>query len=458
MKQIITEGRDRMLLEKWGPMLKAGDAIESDSAKLALAKVFENTYKEFKNHGLLVEAGMMPKDGKTVADGLGTVNIRKNGNRGVMSGELGYKKDGTNYGDFYMPNLIMPMLRRIFPTLIANELVGVQPLNAPLGYALAYRAKYGKTKYMDSSRENSITSDVEIGFGPVDTRWSGVQGQDYPPSALPGDWEGGAPSSDSGKIGPDYNSAWEAYVGKGATEKNYKQWTGAGADLGEASEYASFSQGTYPTVGFDLIKQAVEAKTRKLGAAWSPELAEDMSNMHGLDVEAEMINIISYELGAEIDRQIITEMVRAAITGGSVSVWSPAMADGLDQMGRLSTLLTQITIEANQIALKTRRGNANFVVTSPRVCALLEQLSLNKFVSIQNSKNIPSVPDSGVGAITKTCMINDGQQLLVRDAYAPGEYVLMGYKGSHPADSGIVYCPYIPVQLSKVLNPDTLTP
>ena len=180
--------------------------------------------------------------------------------------------------------------------------------------------------------------------------------------------------------------------------------------------------------------------------------------MHGLDVEAEMINIISYELGAEIDRQILTEMVRAAITGGSVSVWSPAMADGLDQMGRLSTLLTQITIEANQIALKTRRGNANFVVTSPRVCALLEQLSLNKFVSIQNSKNIPSVPDSGVGAITKAGMINDGQQLLVRDAYAPGEYVLMGYKGSHPADSGIVYCPYIPVQLSKVLNPDTLTP
>ena len=446
-----------MLLEKWGPMLKAGDAIESDSAKLALAKVFENTYKEFKNHGLLVEAGMMPKDGKTVADGLGTVNIRKNGNRGVMSGELGYKKDGSNYGDFYMPNLIMPMLRRIFPTLIANELVGVQPLNAPLGYALAYRAKYGNNGGLGDGK---MTNPGEIGFNPVDTRWTGttLTADTYPPSAIPGDWEGGAPSSDSGKIGPDYNSAWEAYVGKGATEANYKQWTGAGADLGQASEYASFSQGTYPTVGFDLIKQAVEAKTRKLGAAWSPELAEDMSNMHGLDVEAEMINIISYELGAEIDRQIVTEMVRAAITGGSVSVWSPAMADGLDQMGRLSTLLTQITIEANQIALKTRRGNANFVVTSPRVCALLEQLSLNKFVSIQNSKNIPSVPDSGVGAITKAGMINDGQQLLVRDAYAPGEYVLMGYKGSHPADSGIVYCPYIPVQLSKVLNPDTLTP
>ena len=317
-----------MLLEKWGPMLKAGDAIESDSAKLALAKVFENTYKEFKNHGLLTEAGM------TQGDALGGMRLKgKDKNLGTMTGKLGYQKDGSNYGDFYMPNLIMPILRRIFPTLIANELVGVQPLNAPLGYALAYRAKYGKTKYMNPENNKPITSDVEIGFGPVDTRWSGVQGQDYPPSALPGDWEGGAPSSDSGKIGPDYESAWEAYVGKGVktpTGDAYKQWTGAGADLGEASEYASFSAGTYPTVGFDLIKQAVEAKTRKLGAAWSPELAEDMENMHGLDVEAEMINIISYELGAEIDRQIVTEMVRAAITGGSVSVWSPAMADGLD--------------------------------------------------------------------------------------------------------------------------------
>lgn len=463
MKQIITEGRDRMLLEKWGPMLKAGDAIESDSAKLALAKVFENTYKEFKNHGLLTEAGMSaaPMDGKTVSYGLGDVNIRKNGNKGVMTGKTGYTKDRSQYGDFYMPNLIMPMLRRIFPTLIANELVGVQPLNAPLGYALAYRAKYGKNGGLGNGK---MENPGEIGFNPVDTRWTGVTltADNYAPSALTGDWQDSKPSALTGAMGDetgrDYESAWEAYVGKKNAQANYTQWTGAGADLGAASEYASFSEGTYPTVGFDLIKQAVEAKTRKLGAAWSPELAEDMENMHGLDVEAEMINIISYELGAEIDRQIVTEMVRAAITGGSVSVWSPAMADGLDQMGRLSTLLTQITIEANQIALKTRRGNANFVVASPRVCALLEQLSLNKFVSIQNSKNIPSVPDSGVGAITKTGMINDGAQLLVRDAYAPGEYVLMGYKGSHPADSGIVYCPYIPIQMSKVLNPDTLTP
>lgn len=225
------------------------------------------------------------------------------------------------------------------------------------------------------------------------------------------------------------------------------------------SEYARFSDGSYPTVAFDFIKTMVEARTRKLGAGWSPELAEDLEAMHGIDVESDFVNMISYEIGAEIDRQIITEMVKAALTGGSVSKWSPAEADGLDQMGRLGTLLTQITIEANQIAIKTRRGHANFVVTSPRVTALLEQLSLNKFVSIQNTtKDAPGVPDSGVGALTKVGLINDGQQLLVRDTYAVGDYVLMGYKGSHPADNGIIYCPYIPVTLQKVINPDTLTP
>ena len=202
----------------------------------------------------------------------------------------------------------------------------------------------------------------------------------------------------------------------------------------------------------------VEARTRKLGAGWSPELAEDVEAMHGFDVESEFVNMISYEIGAEIDRQLVNEMVKAALTGGSVTSWSPAKADGLDQMGRLATLLTQITIEANQIALRTRRGHANFVITSPRVTALLEQLSINKFVSIQNTtKDAPSVPDSGVGALTKVGLINDGQQLLVRDTYATGDYVLMGYKGAHPADNGIIYCPYIPVQLQKVINPNTLT-
>ena len=254
--------------------------------------------------------------------------------------------------------------------------------------------------------------------------------------------------------GPSSDEAWKAYMG--SNSKN--AWGGEGDSVGVRSEYASFGKGTYPMVSFDFLKTMVEAKTRKLGAGWSPEIAEDMEAIHNFDVESEFVNLITYELGAEIDRQIVTEMVKTAIVGGSVSGWDPQYADGLDQMGRLATLLTQITIEANQIALRTRRGHANFVITSPRICALLEQMSREKFVSFQNSKNAPSVPDSGVGALTKIGLINDGQQLLVRDVYAAGDYIVMGYKGAHPADNGIIYCPYVPVQLQKVIDPDTLTP
>lgn len=445
------------MLKKWAPILEAGETkITKLETKKALAQILENTAEEFEKKGLLTEA-----TGMTQGDALGgsPYDGANKKSKGVLKGKLGRENGGGDKdADFYLPNVIMPMLRRIFPSLIAHELVGVQALNGPVGYALAYRAKYGSNGglgELTSSTGNIDIRNQEIGFNPVDTRYSGIQDPKGGLTSLTADANAGLISGDT-EIGltTTADEAFKAYAGN----QGSSAWAGAGRELCAESEYARFSNGTYPTVSFDFIKTMVEARTRKLGAGWSPELAEDMEAIHGFDVETEFVNMISYEIGAEIDRQIVTEMVKAAITGGSITSWNPAKADGLDQMGRLATLLTQITIEANQIALKTRRGHANFVITSPRVCALLEQLSLNKFVSIQNAKSEPSVPDSGVGALTKCGLINDGQQLLIRDTYAVGEYVLMGYKGAHPADNGIVYCPYIPVQLQKVINPDTLTP
>lgn len=320
------------------------------------------------------------------------------------------------------------MLRRIMPDLIANELVSVQPLNGPVGFALAYRPILGQHGQFD---DKTLTADDgrEIGYNPTDTRFTGKQGAADP------------------DLSADY---WSAY---GADA-----WLGEGQLVGD-QEYAKLGL-DYPTVSFGLMKSTVEAKTRKLAANWSPELAEDMQAMHGIDVEREMVNTLTYEVGAEIDRQIVTEMVKAAIIGGSVSDWSPVSADGLDQMGRLATLLTQITIEANQIALRTKRGPANFVITTPRVCALLQQLSMNKFSTFKNDAAMPTVPDVGVGALAKVGLINDGQQLLIRDAYVQGaksDYVLMGYKGKQNGDSGIIYMPYIPLQLQKLMQPDTFS-
>lgn len=426
---LLTDPHQRKLLKKWGAILESGKPIESETTKIALAQVLENTRNFYRMTNQLNEAGVAQ------ADVIGTSDISKGA--GVMTGDPSVPYSGkTNYGDYYLPNVVMPMLRRIMPDLIANELVGVQPLNGPVGYALAYRPIYNGNGGLGTG---TLTTKNEIGYNPTDTRYTGSETTDKT-------------SFGEGTLDTD-SEFWKAYGGD--------QWLGTGADLGTSSEYADLKDGTYPTVSFNLVKRAVEAKTRKLAAHWSPELAEDMQAMHGIDVEREMVNTLTFEVGAEIDRQIVTEMVKAAIIGESTSKWSPISADGLDQMGRLATLLTQITIEANQIAIRTKRGNANFVITTPRVCALLQQLSMNKFTSFKANVSVPTVPDTGVGALAKVGLINDDQQLLIRDSYvqaANEDYVLLGYKGKQAGDSGIIYCPYIPLQLSKVMQPGSFTP
>ena len=434
----IADPHQRKLLKKWAPILDYGKKITNESTKIALAQVLENTRNYYRMKGMLNEAGNIRGgiQGYTDNGVIGASPVDAKGSKGVMKGTNAYPYSGADgtYGDYYLPNVVMPMLRRIMPDLIANDLVGVQPLNGPVGYALAYRPTYGVQGHVGVGDGTAALTANEIGFTPTRTDWSG---KNLTANA--------AEDADA--------EAWKAYAGTNPF------WNGVGQDVGTA-EYANLND-TYPTVSFGLVKSAVEAKTRKLAAHWSPELAEDMQAMHGIDVEKEMVNTLTYEVGAEIDRQIVTEMVKAAITGGSVATWSPVSADGLDQMGRLATLLTQVTVEANNIAVRTRRGNANFVVTTPRICALLQQLSMNKFTSFKTTDAMPTVPDSGVGALAKVGLINDDQQLLVRDSYAATgtmDYILMGYKGKQPGDSGIIYMPYIPLQLSKVIQPGSFTP
>ena len=429
---LIADPHQRKLLKKWGAILESGKKIQSESTKIALAQVLENTRNYYKMTGMLNEAGIYNNSINQAKITGGAPSTRADG--GVLTGKNPYPyAPGSTYGDYYLPNVVMPMLRRIMPDLIANDLVAVQPLNGPVGYALAYRPIYNKNGILG---KGTLEQDGEIGYYPTDTRYTGI-------------------TADT-EIDDKLTAYWNAYAGN-----DQGAWAGVGAPLGPKSEFANLYDGTYPTVSFGLVKSAVEAKTRKLAAHWSPELAEDMQAMHGIDVEKEMVNTLTYEVGAEIDRQIITEMVKAAITGGSVCEWTPLSADGLDQMGRLATLLTQITVEAQQIAIRTRRGAANFVVTTPRVCALLQQMSMNKYTSFKTTSDVPTTPDSGVGALSKIGYINDDSQLLVRDSYAAqglADYVLMGYKGKQAGDSGIIYMPYIPLQLSKVLQPGSFTP
>ena len=432
-KSLYTDPHQKKLLAKWKRILESGTPIENEQSKVVLAQVLENTRNFYISKGLINEAGIpVDQRGVSQADIVGT----RQGD-GYLTGKdrapYRYGNDTAAYGDFYLPNVVMPMLRRIMPELMANEIVSVQPLNGPVGFALAYRPLLGT----DGQFQPGLTANNEIGYNPTDTRWTGKG------NALT------AVGGDTINQGDEY---WQAYGGNGGA------WLGEGQNLGDV-EWAKLGQ-DYPTVSFGLMKSTVEAKTRKLAAHWSPELAEDMQAMHGIDVEREMVNTLTYEVGAEIDRQIVNEMVKSAIVGGSVSKWNPISADGLDQMGRLATLLTQIAIEAQQIAIRTKRGNANFAITTPRVCALLEQLSMQKYTSWKANGSIPSVPDTGVGALTKVGMINNDNMLLIRDAHVQSQdsdYILMGFKGKANGDSGLIYMPYIPLQLNKIMQPDTFS-
>ena len=272
---LLTDPHQRKLLKKWGAILESGKPIENESTKIVLAQILENTRNYYRMTGQLNEAGVVQQDI------VGKSGVMKGD--GVMNGKFSVPYSGqTDNGDYYLPNVVMPMLRRIMPDLIANALVGVQPLNGPVGYALAYRPTYNGKGGI--GRNTGLTTYGEIAYNPTDTRYTGTGKENKKPVG----WQEGDAELDT------TSEFWKAYGGNA--------WLGEGAGLGAETEFADLNKGEYPTVSFALVKSAVEAKTRKLAAHWSPELAEDMQAMHGIDVEREMVNTLTYEVGAEIDR------------------------------------------------------------------------------------------------------------------------------------------------------------
>jgi len=399
----------KKLLQKWGAILESGSTrIGSVQGKLTVAQLLENTHRDFVKHGFFTEAN-------TVNPGL----TPQAGAYDISQGVLGK-------GDYVLPNVVMPMLRRIFPNLIAHELVSVQPLDRPTGIAIAMRITGPNGGgYKDRVAAKNFEYGYERTVNTTGLRTTMPQFADF--------------------FGED---------------KDYPHGKGVRAGEGEGFGTQPFGHmgepgnpDRYPMAGINFIKTPVEAKTRKLGTEWSVEFAEDLEAMHGIDIETEMVNSMSAAIGSEIDQEIVDLMLESGAHKDSRLNWSVAEADGLDQMGRAATLLTLITKAANDIAVTTRMGAGNFVVASNNVCSAIQQLGSQKLVT--DGKTMPSVPASAVGALAKEGLINEGRQLLVRNTYAPVDYALVGYKGTAVGSSGIVYCPYIPITLVKTVDPWT---
>jgi hypothetical protein len=290
--------------------------------------------------------------------------------------------------------VILPVIRRVMPTVIANELVGVQPMTGPVGQIHTLRVRYS------------------------DTAGSGASG------AVAGE-EAFSPF----KIA-------EAY---------------SGATTGKAAATAALEGVAGNRMSIQILKQTVEAKTRKLSARWTFEAAQDAQSMHGIDVEAEIMAALAQEITAEIDQEVINSLVSLAPTSGTYNqstVSGTATFVG-DEHAALAVLINRA---ANQIAQRTRRGAGNWAVVSPTVLTLLQSATTSAFARTTEGTFEAPTNTKLVGTL------NNSMKVYV-NTYAADDTILIGYKGASESDAAAFYCPYIPLMSSGVvLDPSTFEP
>ena len=443
----IDENRASQLLEKWAPVLdytsKSVAAIEDSHTRLNTAMLLEN-----QEAWCIQEAGpnYNPANSNTAgADGT---------NGGALGNKFGYGQNvagtpGTDdyaQGDFRLPKILIPMIRRTFPELITNEIVGVQPMAGPVGLAFALRYRYTGETLGDGIDGKSAAGNAPAGQSGVLANAAGTEA--------------------------GYQELKTAYTGTSAGFlSGNAQFAFNEADDGVAALLKNFEvTGNIPTMEVSFEKTAVEAGTRRLGARWSVELEQDLKNMNGIDIDTELTNAMSYEIQAEIDREMLMRMIQVSLNGGAgtgFSTWSPASADGRWLVERNRDFYQRLIVEANRIAVRNRRGAANFIVATPRVCAILEMLPEFQWVPVQGNVNTQPVGVAKVGNLggrfnvyrdTRTEGQNIGNSNTGTGYATAPEYALLGYKGPEFYDTGIIYCPYIPVMVQRTIGPNDFAP
>jgi hypothetical protein len=426
----IDRNRAQQLVEKWAPVLnyssdKVG-AIEDEHARLTTAILMENQERWcIEEAGNTAGAGgAFGSPGASLYSPPGTVTA------------------GDRYatGDQRLPKVLIPMVRRTFPELITNEIVGVQPMSGPVGLAFALRYRYEADSLGADGLDGYATGKTTSGAG-IDR--SGIDGKE---------------------VGYQYLDT--RFTGTSADYTSTADFEVLDSDKGVAAILSQFElTGNIPQVTVEFSKTAVEAGTRRLAARWSVELEQDLKNMNGLDIDGELTNAMSYEIQAEIDREMVMRMVQVALNAGSgngYSFWYAASADARWLGERNRDFYSKIIVEANRIAIRNRRGAANFVIATPRVCAILEMLPEFQWMPVNGNVNTQPSGIAKVGNLGGRFTVyrdtrTDAQYLDGQRANSL-EYALLGFKGTEYYDTGIVYCPYIPVMIQRTIGPNDFSP
>jgi hypothetical protein len=396
------------LQEKWSPVLSHGDLpeIKDNYRKAVTSILLENQEKFLREERLLTEA----------PTNAGPINTQTTG-AGNIAG--------------FDPVLIS-LIRRAMPNLIAYDICGVQPMNGPTGLIFAMRSRY----------ENQ--TGAETFYNEVNGQYAGS------PYVTASGSTGTAPTGTNPAVLNDGGT----YTSGGAMS------TSTAEGLGDAANNA------FPEMAFSIEKIAVTAKSRALKAEYSLELAQDLKAIHGLDAETELANILSAEILAEINREVVRTVFRSAKAGAQQNVATQGTFDlDVDSNGRWSVekfkgLLFQIEREMNAIAKETRRGKGNMLVCSSDVASALSMAGVLDYTPALNTNlNVDDTGNTFVGTLNGRIKVYiDPYSALPSEGNTAAQFFIAGYKGTSPYDAGLFYCPYVPLQMVRAIGQDTFQP
>ena len=410
------------LLEKWAPVIDAdgAPAIKDYTRRGDLAVILENQQREMnaasQANGMLFEAG---------TGGVST-NIGGGGNYGVNTTGTGTYNAGAagTGGVAGFDPVLINLVRRAMPQLIAYDVAGVQPMTQPTGLIFAMKSRY------------TSPSGTEALFNEANTSFTGT----------------------SGATGTDPTGA------TGLSTGTYQ--TGLGLSTANAEILGSTSGEAFPEMAFSIEKTSVVAKTRALKAEYSIELAQDLKSVHGLDAEGELSKILSTEILAEINREVVRTIYTTAKAGAQTGTAVAGTFDlDVDSNGRWSVekfkgLLFQIEREANAIAQQTRRGRGNFIICSSDVASALAMAGVLDYApALSTGLNVDEASTTFAGIL-------NGKYKVYVDPYTGGnnpsgaglQFFTVGYKGTSAFDAGLFYCPYVPLQMVRAVDPQTFQP
>jgi len=343
--------------------------------------------------------------------------------------------------------ILISLVRRAMPNLIAYDIAGVQPMSGPTGLIFAMRSRY------------ATQAGTEALFNEADTEFSGSNAAS---SNVDGFTSSAQTGSNPAVLNDSIGTSTGYTVGTGMT-------TAAAESLGDAAGNA------FAEMAFSIEKSTVTARSRALKAEYTMELAQDLKAIHGLDAETELSNILSAEILAEINREVVRTIYRTAEAGAAdndnsnaaINTTSAGIFDlDTDSNGRWSVerfkgLMFQVERDANTIAQRTRRGKGNIIICSSDVASALQMAGVLDYTpALNNNLNVDDTGNTFAGVLNGRykVYIDPYASNLASNASPTKQYYVVGYKGTSPYDAGMFYCPYVPLQMVRAVGQDTFQP